>query len=504
MRTCYQTIGSATIFVIATTSCAVARHPATDPASHPSPSSLPKDTAPPAEPSVSSRRSAKSVQLLAEAFYVAIQDVVLGREPSPDVTRSIWRRRFTPGDTLLGRLDTLALSAIRAPFGPEPALVLDSLRWTEVLPSSTSNSMGILLNIGRITALANAADSAIVPSPNDILFDRPKGDYLILVLLSHEIAHVALNGHPIESDRSIATVECQADILAGYLDELLTYRLGPSSSEVFAFGAAGQLVFDVAADGDWTGSATHPDRSQRQECFASGVTLYLELSRIGGRQDEIIPASQLGGIAVAIARHAIDLLTGTLIISHDLIPSAATPLQARALAPFTSNGAEMAGIRVVLDAAIHAYGRSDSAYASLAGDSVSRGTSLFSAPIISIVPTPTAFRWRCAYLHQLGRRLSTLQCYVLGDIFHGSLLLFDAELTIGQLAKASGLTSEKLAPPIPDGVPVSIGQWLLRANKRTAMLTVIIGTYSDRVRDTNRGIAWLTFQPEVSQPPPNR
>ena len=109
-----------------------------------------------------------------------------------------------------------------------PREILQTTLWQDRYETFASPDYGIVLNRERVEELVWTVDSASV-AIGDAWFRkymiRPPGDYALLLLISHELAHLAIGyaAPSVHAPESVA--ECAADIMGGFQSAVVATRI---------------------------------------------------------------------------------------------------------------------------------------------------------------------------------------------------------------------------------------------------------------------------------------
>ena len=189
-------------------------------------------------------------------------------------------------------------------YAKVPRRTLSRLTWQDSVPSFASPQLGVVVSSKRASSLVWIADSTAIlgGGNNSQLYVRRPGDFALLLVLAHELSHLALQASTASIAATVAEIECATDILGGFQTAALSLRISSGGLFELTINRVPTLLGHALRPGHWVAGDQHPDREQRIACLTTGVNLFADQQEREDVADVLLSESRSDSVRNQLAR----------------------------------------------------------------------------------------------------------------------------------------------------------------------------------------------------------
>lgn len=432
--------------------------------------------------STAHRMTDSSVEAEARPLLLEQVRVITGNTSDDSTRAETWRFAWYNRAVPIPQIAPVTTRLLTEAYAHVPPFLLTSVRWQDSVPTYSSPDDGIAINRPRAARLAWETDSVALSNHNPDaayarIFERPPSDYVLTMLMAHELAHLAIDFTTPRVDQPEAVVECAADVIGAFQVASVAPRLSPNGALALHFANVSANVAGDVLPGDWISANSHPDREQRAACMMRGFELYdavrehapiTSQSFLTSSSDSLLEHVVLGEVSLTSAA----IWEARLVLS---LPGSRPPRKATSSAYAFESDPDASRLVTFLLAVLDSM-RAPDGIASVIGVPLTSGTALFPADPLNEVTLPIAPPWKCALVTGTSERAPTVACYAIGDMTHTEMVGFLARAALLSAIKKRGLFAQPLGAAVTRGAQLASQQWLLSGAERGR---VILSMYSE-------------------------
>lgn len=449
------------------------------------------------------RRPAPSIQRIGDELFAELARIVTGTISDSATRSTAWRvRESDDAGAPIPSLPTRVGKLLEQAFAPVPRHLLDSLIWHDSVPTLASPDVGIVVNRPRVTLLAWRLDSAVLAERSAIerrILVRPPGDWGVLAVLTHELAHLALDFGAQLENYPQSLRECAADYLAAFTLSAASARMSAAGRFELSHASVVLRVAEDLTPGEWISRDVHPDSEQRLECLNRGAHLHAEIGArertagstiLEGPRDSLYDAVTVGALPLLAAAIAEARTILSLPGEGESIGSPSRMQQFRELR--TNNP-----VTKLYDTLLTHFDARGSVDA-LIGERLSAGNSLFPPGELRELRLRVEPPWKCASIAAAPGRARAIGCYAIGNMVAATMVDLGVSDAVLTRARSLGYSVTPLgAATMRDG-RLGFNQWLLERGARRVLISIYREQYLDSAapdRWSTRRVAWYSFAP---------
>ncbi len=443
-------------------------------------------------------RSADEIMTLGDGLLeesVFLLQATVG-EPLP--RSQLWVAGFRQDSVQPPQLPDAPLRVLQQAYEQIPKGALSRIRWSATERTSAFANVGIVVNVNRASELVWAVDSQMLRDIEPIervLFARRPGDYALLLLLNHELAHLALASLPRLDTIPNAIAECAADILGGFHTALTALRISSWGIGGLERSNAISILGSALTPGYWIGRESHPDSDQRAACLNRGVALLGDLSERGPIATSLLPSSSRDSLLNDLVSQTEGLVEVTGILATEIVP-VTLPEMGPTSAPSRFLRGEVAAAPIVqlFRDLVSMHDSVGSSLGPLRGPRISTGVTLFPGSVIRELNYAVSPPWRCAIQGDGPPSNPHIACYLVADVDNMIALMFYMQDGIESHLERAALLADTLVPPTSSTLHINLRQWAIRDKDRFAVAGIMAEPYGEW-GIPSRYVVWFSFTP---------
>jgi hypothetical protein len=440
-------------------------------------------------------RTATEVENVGRTLTAESIRIVKG-ETSDRLTRAtVWQFASWVSDPGPAPVRPFAQRLLQQAYAKVPSAILQNVVWQDRYPSLASGDFGVLINKERATELTWFVDSATLPlAPRGrTTLVREPGDFALLMLISHEMAHLAIDAASLAAYPE-SVIECTADVIAGFQTSVVSTRISSRGLYELEINGAVDALSRATLPGEWISRDFHPDNEQRGACLHRGIAMYGEqLNRepiagsmlLHNARDSLLDSLSRGKTTLVLA--AIAEARSVLSLPGEI----RTPAPARATDPRDLPAIQLLSLTDTLLRRL-AFGN----YSSVIGEPIAVGVSLFPGSQLNELLLKVDPPWKCAVISggpDIGRSIG---CYVLGDNTDAIYTRLNVVNALQSDSLRLGFRVLSIGPATPTNVGLHLRQWLLVANSLQVLVSVydelyVPNPYAEEHSDLR--VLWFSF-----------
>lgn len=440
-------------------------------------------------------RVAADVEKLGHALTDEEIRALTGEISDQKTQHFVWQSRYDSKEPPPA-IPSFSLRLLREAYDPVPRPILRSLVWQDKYPSFASPDFGTVINRARVTDLVWFVDSVTIlagsASEKELLV-RPPGDFALLMLLSHELAHLAISFAPLGGSHSESIAECAADVIGGFQSAVISTRMGTNGTAEFQFNGAVSALGAAVIPGEWISRNLHPDREQRAACLERGVSMFAE---------QAVREPLAGSLLLTSPR---DSLVEKLSLGRISLVTAATEEAKSILSlPGDEGATKPDGVAMEDTAAATLLRLTDSllirvsqgTVGAVIGVKIAPGVSLFPGAQLEELLVRMPAPWKCAVVVGNADIGGSIACYALTGGLNAMMIRQRFSTTIQRDSSRLGFRVSSIGLATTRTAELRLRQWLFEKGADRVIVSVYDEPYAPNAnsnQETGTRVFWFSF-----------
>jgi hypothetical protein len=442
------------------------------------------------------RRTPVEVEKIGNLLAGEAVRVITG-QLSDSATRSIWRRAEYGDAAGPPTVPQFATRLLSEAYAGVPRTVLHNVTWQEAYPTFASSDYGLVINRQRTTELVWLVDSlSFVSVPQSLrqLHVREPGDFALLIVMSHEMAHLAIDAAPQIGRNPESVVECAADVIAGFQTASIVPRISQRGGWELSGNGAVEALGREVVPGEWVSRETHPDNEQRSACLHRGIEMFSEQ---GGREKiagSLVLESKRDSLIDALSLGKTTLIAAAFSEAKTILSLPGTPEPKQSSFSESLNNSSAKTVLQLVDSLLRRL--ANNTLDAVVGQRLAVGVSLFPGSVFNELLLPVNAPWKCAVIagnSDIGRSIG---CYALIRTMDALFARMAVENALQSDSLSLGFRVLSVGPSTTSNARLHLRQWLFMNDDKQAVVSVYDEPYNPNSfddRQSDLAVFWLSF-----------
>jgi len=442
-------------------------------------------------------RSPADIEKLGNALAGEAIRVVTREVSDPETRKVVWRVGEYGDDSGPPPTAGFAARLLYGAYAGVSKPILQTMIWQDTYPTFASRDYGLVMNQARTAQLVWLVDSVsatTVASSFRSLEVRRPGDFALLALISHEMAHLAISAASLSERYPESIVECAADIIAGFQTAAIAPRI--SSRGQFELDVNGGIdaLGTTVIPGDWVSRDVHPDNEQRSACLRRGIGMFSEQRDRGPIGGSFLLTSERDSLIDALSLGQISLVNAALAETRTIlsIPGTPQPKQSSELEYTNNPSAKM--LLALNDSILKRFAAGT--LSTVVGQRIAVGVSLFPGAEFNELLIRVDPPWKCAVIAgnaDIGRSIG---CYVITRERDVMWARFGVDRTLQSDSLRLGFRVLSVGPSTTSSSSLHLRQWLFVNGDKQAVVSIYDEPYTPNPYSDQRTglrVFWFSF-----------
>lgn len=443
------------------------------------------------------RRPPLEIEKIGDLLADEAVRVVTGQLSDTATRRSVWRTAEYGGNSGPPPVPPFAARLLEEAYAGVPKWVLHNVTWQDAYPTFASRDYGLVINRERTSQLVWLVDSLSFVNVSQSLRGlhvREPGDFALLILISHEMAHLAITSAPLIGRNPESVVECAADVIAGFQTAAVAPRISSQGGWELGGNGAVDALGTAIIPGEWVSRDLHPDNEQRSACLHRGIGMFSEQGERGPIAGSLILASERDSLIDALSLGKTTLVDAAFAEAKTILSLPGVPEPKQSSFSGQLDNGSVKTVLLLVDSLLRRF--ANNTLATVVGQRLAVGVSLFPGTVFNELLLKVAAPWKCAVIAgnpDIGRSIG---CYA---------LMRDMDALFTRIGVANALQRDSLSlgfrvlsvgPSTTSTSRLHLRQWLFMNGDKQAVVSVYDEPYNPNpYEDRHSGptVFWFSF-----------